>query len=117
MCRLEPSLPLSVGLGPVSWPPGGLVPKSHQCWPGSNQFGQDGIEGVLITDGALAASTFARWDEGWNEWFEWFPQLFTGRSTRHTAAKHKRFAALQRKVALAALSALCDFLQRSLSAN
>ena len=39
MCRLEPSLPLSVGLGPVSWPPGGLAPKSHQCWPGSNQFG------------------------------------------------------------------------------
>lgn len=38
-CRLEPSLPLSVGLGPVSWPPGGLAPKSHQYWPGSNQFG------------------------------------------------------------------------------
>src|SRR3989475_3548225 len=39
MCRLEPSLPLSVGFGPVSWPPGGLVPRSHQCWPGSNRFG------------------------------------------------------------------------------
>src|SRR3989475_2397747 len=39
MCRLEPSLPLSVGFGPVSWPPGGLVLRSHQCWPGSNRFG------------------------------------------------------------------------------
>ena len=39
-CRLEPSLPLSVGLGPVSWLPGGLVPMSHRCWPGSNQSGR-----------------------------------------------------------------------------
>lgn len=39
MWRLEPNLPLSVGFGPVSWPPGGLAPKSHQCWLGSNQFG------------------------------------------------------------------------------
>lgn len=32
MCRLEPRLPLSVGLIPVSCPPpGGLVPRSHQC--------------------------------------------------------------------------------------
>lgn len=30
---------MSVGLGPVSWPPGGLVPKSHQCCPGTNRFG------------------------------------------------------------------------------
>ena len=118
MCRLEPNLPLSVGFGPVSWPPGGLAPKSHQCWPGSNQFGhvregeqaslgavaprhlqhsshanaantsyrchspkleqvfpcnaslenkQDAIEGRLITDGALAAATFARCNEGRNE--------------------------------------------------
>ena len=37
MCRLEPSLPLSVGFGPVSWPR--VVPRSHQCWPGSNRFG------------------------------------------------------------------------------
>lgn len=39
MCRLEPNLPLSVGFRPVSWPPGGLAPKSHQCWLGSNQLG------------------------------------------------------------------------------
>ena len=32
MCRLVPSLPRSVGLGPVSWPPGGLAPMSHRCW-------------------------------------------------------------------------------------
>ncbi|MEN5424666.1 hypothetical protein ABE607_17540, partial [Comamonas aquatica] len=37
-------------------------------------------------------------------WFELFPQLFTDGGARHTAAKHKRFAALQREVALAALS-------------
>lgn len=39
-CRFEPSLPLSVGLGPVSCPPGGLAPRSHQCWPGSNRSGR-----------------------------------------------------------------------------
>lgn len=39
MWRLEPSLPRSVGFGPVSWCPGGLVPRSHRCWPGSNQSG------------------------------------------------------------------------------
>ena len=30
MGRLEPGLPLSVGLGPVSWLLGGLVLRSHQ---------------------------------------------------------------------------------------
>lgn len=39
MCRLEPSLPLSVGLGPVSWPRGGLAPRSHRCPPGFNRSG------------------------------------------------------------------------------
>lgn len=39
MCRLEPSLPLSVGFGPVSSPPRGLVPRSHQYSLGSNQSG------------------------------------------------------------------------------
>jgi hypothetical protein len=37
MCRLEPNLRLSVGFGPVSWPAGGLAPRSHQCCPGSNR--------------------------------------------------------------------------------
>lgn len=39
ICRLEPSLPLSVGLRPVSWPSGGLAPRSHLCLLGSNQSG------------------------------------------------------------------------------
>lgn len=54
MCRLEPNLPLSVGLGPASWPPGGLAPRSHQCWHGSNQF--DYVrEGEQAWLGAVAA--------------------------------------------------------------
>jgi len=68
------------------------------------QHVQDAVKCSFITDGALAATSFTRWDEGWDEWFELFPQLFTDGGARHTAAKHKRFAALQRKVALAALS-------------
>jgi hypothetical protein len=55
MCRLEPSLPLSIGLGPVSWPPGGLVPRSHQCWPGSNRFGH-----VHASESAWPGSTVPR---------------------------------------------------------
>jgi hypothetical protein len=39
MCRLEPSLPLSRWVGSRFLAPGGLVPRSHQCWPGSNRFG------------------------------------------------------------------------------
>jgi len=27
------------GLGPVSWPPEGLAPRSHLCWRGSHQSG------------------------------------------------------------------------------
>ena len=40
MCRLEPSLPVSVGLGPVCGPPGGLVATSRQRSLGSNQSGR-----------------------------------------------------------------------------
>ena len=39
ICRLEPSLPLSVGLGPVCWPPGGLGLSSRQCWLVPNRSG------------------------------------------------------------------------------
>lgn len=35
--RLQPSLPRSVGLAPVSWPPRGLELTSHQCWPEPNR--------------------------------------------------------------------------------
>jgi hypothetical protein len=34
MWRLLPSLPLSVGLGPVYWPPGGWPRWPHPCWRG-----------------------------------------------------------------------------------
>ena len=84
-----------------------IAQSLRQVFPSnaSLQNKQDAIEGCLITDGALAAATFARCNEGRNEWFELFPQLFTNGNTRHTAAKHKRFAALQKKVALSALNA------------
>lgn len=83
-----------------------IAQSLRQVFPSnaSLQNKQDAIEGCLITDGALAAATFARCNEGRNEWFELFPQLFTNGNTRHTAAKHKCFSALQKKVALAALN-------------
>jgi len=34
MWRLLPSLPLSVGLAPVYWPPGGWPRWPHPCWLG-----------------------------------------------------------------------------------
>ena len=40
ICRLVSSFPRSVGLGPVSWPPGGWPHWPHQYWHGSNQFGR-----------------------------------------------------------------------------
>lgn len=37
MCRFEPSLPRSVGLGPVSWPPGGWRRWLHPGWRAPNR--------------------------------------------------------------------------------
>ena len=38
-CRLEPSLTRSMGSEPVCCSFGGLAPRSHRCWLGSNQSG------------------------------------------------------------------------------
>lgn len=56
MWRLEPSFPLSVGLGPVSWPPGGLAPMIHQCRLGYNQFGH-AHEGERALHGVVCSHT------------------------------------------------------------
>ncbi len=55
MCRLEPSLPLSVGLGPVSWPPGGLGTDERRCSPGSNRSGR-AHAGAPAWRGAVSAT-------------------------------------------------------------
>ena len=55
ICRLEPSLPLSVGLGPVSGPPGGLKPMSHQCSPGPNRSDRIRADAAASPD-AIAAT-------------------------------------------------------------